>query len=184
MAVYEDPPTFAVATVTVPQLNRLSEDIRYLKEQSDLATRTLRVDVSPGVGTVGTGEDPLMSYQVPGGVLGVTGDTLEIVAAGAFAANANNKRLYLYWGATSITLLNDSPSGLNWSVAAYVSRLATGGQRVVATLQVGTGALFKVTLNSCSEDLAMPVDVKFAGLGTVDDDVTQALLVVRLVPSA
>ena len=54
------------------------------------------------VGNVGAGEDNLITYELPDGLLTADGYGFVIEAGFTFAANANNKRIRAYLGSTSL----------------------------------------------------------------------------------
>jgi len=69
------------------------------------------------VGNVGTGEDNLITYTVPGNLLTVNLDRIKFTSAGTFAANINNKRIRVYFGTT--VLLDTTALALNggdWAI--------------------------------------------------------------------
>ncbi|MCL4821838.1 MAG: hypothetical protein KJ067_22140 [Vicinamibacteria bacterium] len=100
---YSEPPTFAVATVTVPQLNTLSEDIRYLKTRADRAPIVLVAAAgSFKAGTPANNLSTGWTYTLPGGTLANDGDQLRVtvIAKTAGAGNVATE-LKLKFGATS-----------------------------------------------------------------------------------
>lgn len=94
-------------------------------------------------GNIGTGEDTLKSYSLPASALDSAGDTLEIEAWGTFAANANSKRVKLYFGST---VIYDSgaqlQNGGSFMIKGIVSRISSTTQRGVGKMEVAETALF------------------------------------------
>src|SRR6185503_7835339 len=58
------------------------------------------------VGNVGGGEDDLMTYSLAANSLATNGQAIHVTAFGTFGANANNKTIKFFFGATSVTLLS------------------------------------------------------------------------------
>lgn len=134
------------------------------------------------VGTVGSGEDNLMSYAVGAGLLGTDGWGLEILAGFLAAANANSKTFKLYFGATVIASTGAiSPNAKGVTMRAVVIR--TGATAQVAMSQsnceVTNGAYASFT--TPAETLANSITIKGTGEATSNDDIIQKLLMVRLV---
>jgi hypothetical protein len=138
------------------------------------------------VGNVGAGEDDLMSFSVPANTLGTNGDYLELVAWGSFAANANNKRVRVKFGAT--TILDTGAVAANsgtWRVQATIIRTGAATQIANASLVTDNTTLGDVSGNaSPAETLSGAVAVKLTGEATSDDDVRQLGLTVRWYPAA
>jgi hypothetical protein len=81
---------------------------------ADLPIRRLSAQYTL-VGNVGTGQDDLMTYTLPGGTVSADGASIEITAAGYVASNGNSKSLRFVWGANTFTLLlTATDSGFKW----------------------------------------------------------------------
>jgi hypothetical protein len=79
----------------------------------------------------GTGEEIAWEFTVPADTLATNGSVIEFVAPVSFAANANTKRIRVYWGATAATpgtgtlILDNSStsSGVTHTVRGTVMRI-------------------------------------------------------------
>lgn len=140
------------------------------------------------VGTVGSGEDDLMSYALPAGLLIENGWYVEFGCAFQTAANANSKRIRLYFGAT---LIHDSFSlTINAkAVSCWVTVIRTGASSQLAVVRTqsheptyGVNGQ-TVDVRGLSVSLSSPVTFKATGEGTSDNDVTQRLLTARWYPA-
>lgn len=137
------------------------------------------------VANIGTGEDTLQSYNVPGGTLAVDGDRLEIRAHGSFTANANAKRLRAYFGATLLLDFN-SPltNAYDWDIKITIVRKAAAGESVwVVGMVSKTGILdgapsTYLSEGGAAENLAIANLFKFTGEGVANGDIFQGLLIV------
>ncbi|MEI7296601.1 hypothetical protein WCQ02_31045 [Paraburkholderia tropica] len=114
-----------------------------------------------------TTDTVLFTYALPANALDVAGRQVTIVAAGTFAANANNKRVKIWWGTTTQTvgsavaggtLIADSgvvtTSAGGWSGSVQVSKygaagsntqIATNAQMAAGTSSLGTAAPVALT---------------------------------------
>lgn len=135
---------------------------------------TLSVNTTE-VGTVGTGEDDLISYTIPAGSLANDGDSIEVTAWGTTAANANNKQIKFYVASTQIyatgsVALNDK----DWVVKANIVRTGAATQDCFVYFN---GDVSVVTDQSsfvqATETLANTLAIKFTGEATNDDDIIQ-----------
>jgi hypothetical protein len=140
----------------------------------------LSINTTP-VGNVGAGEDNLMTYALAAGLLGTDGWGVEIIAGFSLAANGNNKAIKLYFGATAIgTIPSAGYSGLGVAMRAVVIR--TGATAQVAITQSGlaatNGAISDFT--APAETLANAITIKATGEATSNDDISQKLMLVRL----
>jgi hypothetical protein len=134
----------------------------------------LYVGTTP-VGNVGGGEDDLMSYVLPAGLLATDGWGIEIVGGFTTAANTNTKYGRLYFGATAVATVFGEYNGFGWLLRTVVIR--TG-----ATAQIAFADGFLVgTYAAPAETLSGTVTIKATGTGTSNDDVVQRLMLVRLI---
>jgi hypothetical protein len=147
--------------------------------------RTLNVNTTT-VGNVGTGEDDLRTYSVPAATLAVDGDHLAFEAAGTFAATANNKRIKVKFGATTIFdtgVLAITAAG-DWYVSGLIIRTGAATQKCVAHWTCTDAALpVKPDYTTAAETLSGAVTLKLTGEATANNDVVQELLIVRLLPA-
>lgn len=143
------------------------------------------VDVS--VSNTSTSATDLQTYVMPAGMMFDNGDQIEIIAAGTFAANTNNKTVALVLGST--TLYTTSAAAANagsWMIRAIVSRTGSATQRSMAAWNSSNatigiaGALYVAG----TEDFTTALTIKTVGTsGTASTDVTSTLLTVRAFPS-
>lgn len=126
------------------------------------------------VGNVGAGEDDLMTYSLPASALIANGDHVEIDAWGTYAANANNKTVKLYFGATAVFDSGAlSVSGGAWRVRATVVRTGATAQIAVSSNHNSTQTA------SPAETLSGAVTIKCTGEATADNDIQQLGMIVR-----
>lgn len=139
-----------------------------------------------GVGNVGTGEDDLLTYTLPASALGTDGDYIEITGFGTFAANANNKRVRVYFGATAILDTTALPlNGGTWNFRSKVFRTGAATQQTETMwLKSGSGAAILVNIASPTETLSSTVVVKVTGEATSNNNIVQRSLVVKWYPNA
>ena len=88
-------------------------------------------------GNTDAGEDTLHTFSVPANTLNTTGDSLEYYSAGTFANNANNKRLRVYFGATTMLDTGIVTTALAaWELRGVILRVTSTTQKASATLVV------------------------------------------------
>jgi len=136
------------------------------------------------VGNVGTGEDNLIAYTVPWNLLTVNLDRIEFNAAGTFAANANNKRIRVYFGTT--VLFDTTALAFNsgdWCVTGGVIRTGAATQKAWVRFSSSN------TLLTSSTDYTTPTmtlssnqTLKLTGEATSNDDIKQELLTINYLP--
>lgn len=128
------------------------------------------------VGNVGAGEDTLHTYTLPAGMLAADGQAVEVEAIVTFAANANNKRIRLYFGATAVFDTGSvAQNGGSAVIRATIARTGAATQRAMATL-VGDPALLALLTTTSSyttptETLSGTVVIRSTGEATSNDDV-------------
>ena len=141
---------------------------------------------STAVGNITTGEDDLISSTIPAAVLGTNLDSLEIIAWGTFAATANNKRVKLKYGAT--TLFDTGVLAINgdsWFLRAFVVRTGAATQIAIACITTGDALMLaSASYTTPTETLSGTVIVKCTGEAVDTDDIIQKGLLVRWNPSA
>lgn len=138
------------------------------------------------VGNVGGGTDDLMTYSIPAGSLATNGDTIHVVCAGIFAANANNKTLTLVYGGT--TLISTGAVAFNaadWHIEAWITRTGATTQRAIAMFSSGSTLLTSSSdYTTPAETLSGAVTIKCTGLSgsSATDDIQQTLMKVYWEP--
>lgn len=137
------------------------------------------------VGNIGTGEDNLMSSSIEANVLSANGQSLEIEAAGTFAANSNTKRLKLVWGST--TLIDTTALALNsgdWHLHCKMVRTGSGNQVCVTTIRSSNALLPSlVAVVEATEDLTIAHTLKLTLAATADNDGVNKMLSVKWMPA-
>jgi hypothetical protein len=132
-------------------------------------------------------ETDLSSYSMPANSMTGDGQVVRVTAFGTTAANANAKRIRMYFGATTVA---DSTSSITWN--NYAWHIVVYIMRRTATTQKTTGMWFgavaaATTLNntivaaSPGETLTGAVIIKTTGLGTATNDVLQEGFIVETV---
>lgn len=144
------------------------------------------IDVNTtAVGNVGTGEDDLISYTIPANVLNTNGDSIRFRMAGTFAANVNNKRLKVKYGAT--TLFDTTAlafNGADWTVTGQVVRTGAATQKAVCQFSSGSVLLMSsADYTAPAETLSGTVVLKCTGEATSDNDITEEFHIVEWVPN-
>lgn len=170
----------------IARLRSEDADEVYRLNQLSRSVRDLVVNVTP-VGNAGGGEDNLMGYAVPPGVLTRDGEYLEAAMGFTFAANANNKRVRVYFGSTllydtSALALNDKAMSIN---VLLIRKTATS-QVCMARMQANDGVLAtsSVDYTAAAETLAAStLTLKATGEATSDNDVVQQYMTVKWFPA-
>lgn len=132
-----------------------------------------------GVGNVGAGEDDLMTYAIPGSFLNATNDTVTFKMSGTIANTANNKRLRIKYGGT--TMVDTGAAAITvstaqgWTAEGQIFRTGAATQDYWCRVQVGT-TLFNPGIGTAAETLTNPITLKATGEATANNDITQETL--------
>jgi hypothetical protein len=136
------------------------------------------------VGNVGAGEDDLMTYSVPANALATNGDRIEFEMAGTFAANGNNKRVRIKYGAT--TLLDTTALAFNnadWSAKGQIIRTGAATQKAFCVFRSGSALLNSTSdYTTPAETLSGAVTLKATGEATSNNDITEEMFTVEWHP--
>lgn len=127
------------------------------------------------VTTVDNAEDNLIAYTLAADALGTNGDYIDIDSWGTFAANANNKRLRVYFGSTVIldTGAVAANSG-SWWIKAKIMRTGAATQKSIAFIGSSNSLISQVTaVATPTADTTAPIVVKTTGQGGAAADITQ-----------
>lgn len=135
------------------------------------------------VGNVGAGEDNLMTYALPAGVMATDLQVIRTTQWGIYAANATAKRVRAYFGAT---VLVDSTSlatnGGNWRVVSEVTRTGAATQKATA-FYIHTNAagasVVAAGISAPGETLSGAVTIKVTGESGANDDIVQHGVIVE-----
>lgn len=153
-----------------------SADVREIEEmQRKLGFFTQLYVNTTETGNVGTGEDNLLTYTVPAGILTRDGQYLVFEGTLSAAANGNNKTFKIYWGST--TLYDSGAVAQNDGdlvFKAVVIRTGAATQKCIVTTFTNMGSIAStVTYTEATEDLTGSVTFKCTGEATNDDDIVQ-----------
>lgn len=132
-------------------------------------------------GNSGAGETDLASKTVDFGTLQQNGQSLYIMAAGNTAANANDKRLKLKFGGTTVFDTGDfAGNDISWTFQGELIR--SGGSAQVFWGQFfGSATLTsKITTTTSAVSLASNQILKFTGQGTASSDISISYMRVLL----
>jgi hypothetical protein len=126
-------------------------------------------------GNVTTGATTLSSFSLPANVLSANGKIVRITAWGTYAANANNKVIKVFFGATSITLQNGASNTGTWRSVTDIVRTGAATQKMngIQSQRV-SGAGDAVVINAApAETLSGAVTIKTEGTATATNDILQ-----------
>lgn len=134
-------------------------------------------DVST-IGNVGTGTDNLLSFDIQANVLNNNGDYSEFDAFGEFENNANNKRLAIVFGGTTIfntgAVAFGSVALTSWRTNTKIVRTGSSSQKCITTFwstDPSTPFLQEIFLSG--ENLTINRTVQFQAEATSNYDVVQ-----------
>ena len=146
--------------------------------------RILASEIAP-IGNVGAGEDNLMQYTIPNGVLAKDGYYLVIEGSFTTAANANNKTLKAKLGST--TLFDSGAVALNNKsivVRCVIIRTGAAAESCYVAMNSNDGTLGCSGLfTSATESLASSVVFKFTGEATSNNDIVQKTMTMTWYPA-
>lgn len=136
---------------------------------------TLDVNTTP-VGNVGSGEDNLITYSVPGNTLDTNGQYVHFIMGGTFAASVNNKRIRIKFGSTTLfdTGALAITSAGDWNIEGYIIRTGSATQKCIVEFNSNETALTGgADYVDATEDLTTSLTLKATGEATDDNDVVQ-----------
>jgi hypothetical protein len=135
------------------------------------------------VGNVGAGEDDLHSKSIAASTLSVDGEALEATFVFTFAANANSKRVRIYFGATAVyDSTAQVQNGGSLSVRVRIVRTGAATQRGSATAvnDAGTPLFGDVhQYTTPGETLSGAVTFKATGEGVADNDIVNKMTEIK-----
>lgn len=163
------------------------------ERQSDVRemNRVQRLLAYPGyvdtvaVANVGAGEDDLITYDLPDGLLLADNQRIEIEGCFEFNGTGNNKQIRAYLGST---LLYDTGAHAHSGVDLVIKLVII---RTGISSQIGSAAVLGDTTHittlanyfTASENLLTPKTFKFTGEAVADDDITQRYMTVKWFPA-
>jgi len=126
-------------------------------------------------------ETNLLSYSLPANSLITTGSYYQISAFGVVAANGNNKRIRLKYGAT--TLIDTGTIAANsgsWEITATIIRTGSSAQKIITKI-VSSNALIvdSATYVTAAENLSTAITLVCTGQGVSNGDITQEGLLIK-----
>jgi len=137
------------------------------------------------VGNVGAGEDDLMTYSVPAGLLAANGDYIEFTMSFDLAANANTKQVKVKFGATTIyasgaQAQNDGVI----TITGQIIRTGAATQRITYSV-TSNATLFPDYADyvTAGETLSGAITLKATGEATSNDDIIQKINLVKFLPN-
>jgi len=129
---------------------------------SPRACGVLTVNATQAGTPANTTETDLWTFTLPANTLRTDLQGLRITTGGTLAANANNKTLKLYFGATQLTALSTTASGSGWNMGALVIRTSLTAQRANGYVFVGLGT-FNVVQTTPAETLSGTLIIRMTG---------------------
>lgn len=117
-------------------------------------------------GTVQNTEYTLNSITIPAGAFNANGRSLQVIAWGTLAANANNKNLKIYFGSTAVaSVINSAANGKDFYVELVIVRTGSSTQSGVGFVQIDTGTAGTMVVNGSLAEIdtnAIVIAVKSA----------------------
>jgi len=127
------------------------------------------------VGNAGTGEDDLVSEDLPANTLAEVGKMVRIIAWGTGANNANTKTVRVYIGSTAVVSLGLlANSAQVWKAEIILISTGTDTQKYIAEGYRQSGSLVLIAVmgsDVLAEDDSAAITVKATGEATADDDI-------------
>jgi hypothetical protein len=159
------------------------DNLQFLKDQSDKQIYCLYASTT-AFGNVGSGEDDLITYSMPGATLAVNLQAVRIRTWGTYADNGNAKKVRLYFGAMVVSEDDGSASNNGtWVAEAVVIRTGAATQTssgVMAYRHGGLGQYPVASVKSPTETLSGAITLKTTGAATSDNDIVCSCLMVEL----
>lgn len=145
---------------------------------------TLNVNTT-SVGNVGTGEDDLITYSVPGATLAVDGDYITFDTAGTVANSINAKRIRAKFGSTTIfdTGASGIPisTGFDWTMRGEIIRTSATTFKANVYFNTASASLASYAqYTSGTETLSGALTLKMTGDATTNNDVVEQSMVTRI----
>jgi hypothetical protein len=135
-------------------------------------------------GNVTTGEDTLFSYTIPANVLATDKDTIRATFTGAFAATANDKRIRIKFGATTIIDVTDSSTSAGfWRAEVEIIRTGAATQKCSGIIVASTGTNNPAYYVAAAETLSGTVALVLTAEATATDDAVFQMGKVRWEPA-
>lgn len=127
------------------------------------------------VGNIGVGEDNLITYTLPENTVMTNSQYLKITAWGTTAANANNKRVRLYFNGAIIADTGAlAANNKDWLITATVLRLNSSIMQYSSIGQFNGAAVQTDFATVGGMDYTIANTIKCTGEATANDDVIQS----------
>lgn len=126
------------------------------------ACGVIHVSTTQAATIADTNETNLWTFNVPANTLNRDGVGLRITTGGTLGANANNKTLKLYFGATQLVALSTTANASGWRMGGIVLRTGAATQRANGDVYIGLGVL-NVSQTSPAETLSGVVQLRMTG---------------------
>lgn len=143
--------------------------------------------IQSDTGNVGAGEDDLHSYTLPAAVLSADGQSVQFETTVTIAANANSKRVRVYFGATAIyDSTAQAQSGTTLRVVGRITRTGAVTQRASTDASLASAApLFTVgpLYTTPAETLSGTVVIKVTGEAVANNDLVNVATVINWLPA-
>lgn len=138
------------------------------------------------VGNITTGVDTLQTYTLPANEMSSDGDVIEITAAGTLANNTNNKEIRLVLGTTQLISSGVAAQQAgDFVIRATILRTGAATQRSASNYgSTATNGTTVADYVAATEDFTTALGIFLTGEATATNDITNTMLVVRVIPSA
>ncbi len=132
------------------------------------------VFVRASVGNIGAGEDDLLTYSVPARTIEADNQYIVVKAWGTTAANANNKQVKLYWGASQLVATGAlAANNKDWYIECIINRLSSTVATSVSNGQFNGAIIAHDSTNFGGQDWTLARIIKCTGEATTTDDIIQ-----------
>jgi len=133
------------------------------------------------VGNVGAAETDLLIFNLIANTLNENNNYIEILGFGTLAANANNKRIRLNIGTT--TIYDTTALAMNngsWKIHATIIRTAANAQKCIVEVSSSNALLTNsVAYLVSAEDFTTGFNISFTGTAVADNDIVQEGLIIK-----
>jgi hypothetical protein len=135
-------------------------------------------------GNVGTGEDTLFTYVLPGSALNANGDSIRGYVVGTYAATANNKNIRVKFGATTIFATGAIAANVgDWRIDFDIIRTGATTQKCIARYTSSNTTLDETCdYTTAAETLAGLVTILVTGEATANNDIVGEIFKISFEP--
>lgn len=125
----------------------------------------------------------LISVSVPANTLIQNGDSVRVIAVADYAANANNKSIFLLFAGTSMIGRTDTDNNSNIIIEATITRLSATSVLTAAKLYVTTDSGVTSLVSTISASADVTNELVLRSLGVATGDITSKLLKAEYIPA-